>query len=66
MRSGGGLVGAANALFQGSSDDPEGLQGSMIAGGGLGADDDLMLGGMHGMDTRTRAADRDNDLNEML
>ena len=66
MRSGGGLVGAANVLFQGSSDDPEGVRGSMMAGGRLGPEGDFPLGGMHRLETRTRATDRDDDLNEML
>ena len=66
MRSGGGLVGAANVLFQDSSDDPEGVRGSMMAGGGLGPEGDFPLGGMHRPETRTRATDRDDDLNEML
>ena len=59
MRSGGGLVGAATVLFRGSSEDPEELRGSMMAGGSFGPEGDLPLGGMH-------ATDRDNDLNEML
>ena len=66
IRSGGGLVGAATALFRGSSEDSEGLHGAMMAGGSLGPDGDLPHGGMHGMETRTRIMDRDNDLNEML
>ena len=66
MRSGGGLVGAANVLFQGSSDDPEGVRGSMMAGGGMGPEGDFQLGGMHRLETRTRATGRDDDLNEMF
>ena len=55
MRSGGGLVGAANVLFQDSSDDP-------------GPEGDFPLGGIHRLEMRTRATDRvrDDDLNEML
>ena len=53
-------------MFSCSSDDPEGVRGSMVAGGGLGPEGDFPLGGMHRPETRTRATDRDDDLNEML
>ena len=46
--------------------DPEGVRGSMMAGGRLGPEGDFPLGGMHRLETRTRATDRDDDLNEML